>query len=308
MNGRILALLATTALVAVGCTDNDGPRGEAMGLPVGGTAKAMSADTDGDTTRVADDLASVRLSDLTYDEFGEVETVNVTFNLPDGTSVSFNEEEIGEDGWAEIGPWYGLWLYGENADEDAAWVLVGAGPAGFEPYPYDEFMEDALFSLAMVNPAGDDPDLGYNTYMVAGDKTGTLPEGSADFYGITYADVYWQGEWVDETFGYAEVNADFDGETVDLWLEGLGSETYFELVGVDLAIDGSDYGGEIDGYIETPEPYAILTGDVLGAFFGDDALATAGVFAAEESNMDAYYDGDDFDIVGGFAAYDPAID
>jgi hypothetical protein len=306
MDRKILALLATMALVAVGCESIDGSDSSAGGQPVGSTVEAMSADADVNTVRVADNVASVKINEFTYDELGDVDTYSFTFNLPDGTSATFTDADIGSESEEAIGPWGGLLLIGENADFDWVEVLIGFGVGDFATE--QEWVENSLFTLARVDPDGDEW-FGYDTYMVAGDETGTLPAGSAEYYGVVIATIYEDGEYVDENlFGEVLVGADFDGETVDILLEGGGAGGFFSLEGTDLAIDGSGYSGQIDGTALTiNETVSEMSGDVLGAFFGDDAEATAGVFGVESSGQDAI-DGDDVEIVGGFAAYDSTLD
>lgn len=302
MGGRIYALLATTALVAVGCTGDDaavsGPAGLVFDTPV----NVMSADADANTVRVANDAATVELTDLTFDAEGGIDTFGITLGLPDGTSVSFNETDMFPPGEEEIGPWWGVLLAGENPNWDRVEILIGAG---FDnPENYEELFNSALFALARVDPYTDEPDFGFDTYMVSGDVTDTLPEGEGYYYGDTIASGYAEGALLGDAYGIVEVAAGFTDGTVDIYMNGDGAAWGYELIGFDLSVDGSSYGGDIDG-IAGYEGCACeisMSGDLLGAFFGDNAEATAGVFGVDETDFEAE-GGADMEIVGGFAAY-----
>lgn len=303
MNGRIAALLATTALVAVGCSDSSSsvdssPVAGPLGLVFDTAVSVRSADTDGDTVRVTDDLASMTLNALTFDGEGEIETISLTFGLPDGTSVTM--DNVFEGSLFAIGPWWGV---GYENEEGTVELIVGAGlddPGGGE-----ELFDTAPFMVARIDPGADDPDLWFDTYMVTGNETESMPfEGSAVFSGISFGSVYLYGEIFSDFYGSAWIGADFESGTVDLLLEGDGEFVdYYELWGNDLTITGSGYEGNIVGIaILEGECECNMTGDVLGAFYGETAEATAGVFGASESDLD----GEFVDIVGGFAAYDEA--
>ena len=151
--------------------------------------------------------------------------------------------------------------------------------------------------MAIVDELEEDPVFGFNTYLVAGVETETLPTGSATYEGFTVASVFNNDALVFEDFvGSVFVEASFDSSLVDIALDGASVESpsiTYTLAGTDLAIVGSQYDGPITGTgIGIP-----VTGDLFGAFYGSDAEATAGVFGAEGSA-----DGDNIDIVGAFGA------
>lgn len=319
-------LLASTALVAslalAACADNDNPPAAPLedppvagplGLVFETPVNVMSADADANTVRVTDDLATVTLNDLTFNGDGDLDTFSITFNLPDGSSVTLtNEDTVSVEDLKDIGDTgVGLRLDTENEDGDLVNIIIGLGLDPFEGEPDDEeIAAEALFALARIDPDGDNPDFGFDTYLVTGAETDTMPaEGEATYSGFTIASVYHHGVLEgDHLRGDVTVTADFEDLEVDIDLEGSGGGNSYMLEGDNLAIDGSDYGGTIDGWINPdgadlliiPNKSYNAVGDVLGAFFGDDAEATAGVFGATGTDLLNH----EVEVIGGFGAYE----
>lgn len=264
----------------------------------------MSADSDENTVTVTRDLATIVVNSLDVDEG----TFSVTFGLPDGSSVTLTDEDdlISSDFDFGIGHGgRGIRLVVENDDGDIVGILIGfdlTSDFDFDEEDIAEAIDEAIFVLARVDPDADGRD-GVDTYMVTGDETETLPRGSATYHGLTISSVYVDGDLVsDHLTGGAFIEADFANSLVDITLSGHGGGVDFHLTGSDLPIDGSQYDGLLTGSVDNGDEVD-LVGDVLGAFFGDAAQATAGVFGVEETLQEALINDRDVEIVGGFAAY-----
>lgn len=314
MGKNKIFLLATTALIAVGCSSDNQLGGPASGdvgpsgLPYDRTIGVMSSDTDGDSVRVSDSMAAVELHNLVFEE-GNVTSFELTMHLPDGSTFQMSSDQTWWTEVRDLGAAEGLLLTGETyyeefGDYDRAQILFGYG-WGVGEVSQEEGLSSALFALARVQWADADLD-GYYTYLAAGDTTAELPAGSMTYSGGLWASAYSNGELVDDYLGgEVWVGADFEGGMVDIWLEGGGELAGFWLEGNDLVIEGSGYGGELWGEGGSEAGCGggcWLTGDVLGAFFGTDAEATAGVFGVQETE-DFSLEGQDLEFVGGFGAY-----
>lgn len=324
----IIVLGAVAALAACNSSDDAAlpttvDNGELfpLGKTVPVTVGVMSADRQPENTvSVSREEATVTLNSIDLD----TGAFDVTLTLPDGSSVNLTEAS----------PIFNLIdeniLQAFELTDDTGNVVQVA--FGFDLRPddpqdplEDPSVENTIFGVARVNleedPA-DDPDLnGFNTYVAFGDETETLPTGWASYTGATIATVYRDGNLIDNDFvGHAYIGADFENSEVDVELNGYYSGNSFDysyaLVGEDIPVEGSTYTGvlgiadfgyatseftvEDDGVvIETID----LDGDILGAFYGENALATAGVFGATETEHEEVFNEEDVEIVGGFAAY-----
>lgn len=336
MLGRKYAFLASTALVAslalAACDSNNAPAvvqdvdpvAGPLGLSLGEAVAVMSADANMHLVRVSDQHSTVTLNELTFDLEGEIDTFSITFGLPDGSEVTITDEDA-PDSFSElsIGDGEGLRLTWNDVDDgNRVGIMIGLGlDTDLEGDAEADIAGDALFALARIDPDGDNPDFGVDTYMVTGAETEAMPvEGSADYSGVTIASLYHHGvPGSDHLTGSVYVEADFEDGLVDIDLEGSDGDIsgdWYYLSGDNLAIDGSGYGGTISGvinpegfdetnpYIDPNVPITNVSwnavGDVLGAFFGDDAEATAGVFGASGTDLLNH----DVEVVGGFAAYE----
>lgn len=321
------ALLTSTALVAslalAGCfgdSNTGGGAGELdvvdpgpLGLLMETPVDVMSADRRDNTVVVGDDEATITLNSLDM-ETGEF---SITLGLPVGDPVTLTQDDIVPDS-PEIDHINGEHVLrlelntGHTEDDpegDAVNVLIGLGLDTDPKWNDPESLvagdaDDALFMLTWVDPAADNgpDDLGFNTYMVNGVETAAMPaEGSANYSGDTFTTIYDNGELDDYGTGHVDVTANFGLEpTVDITLTDGGFHDY-SLTGTGLLMDGSGYGGTIEGYVDAGflQPEVDVTGDLLGAFFGADAEATAGVFGAVGEG-----EGHEIEIIGGFAAYE----
>lgn len=327
MLGRNI-LLASTALVAslalaacdsnnvagVPAADDDdddvvtGVTGP-LGLDLGNAVTVMSADANMHLVRVSDQHSTVTLNALTFDLEGDIETFNLTFGLPDGSTVTIDEGddwdfhghlELGDDGT-------GIMLKAVNDDKDDVRIIIGLGLDTEMVDSEKDIAGEALFALAAIDRDGDHP-LGYDTYMVSGDETGTLPASGTAFYsGVTLATLIRNGfDFDDHMTGKAKITAHFLPQTVDIHLKGEGGDWSYDLFANDLKIaeDSSQYGGDIDGTVASGHGDFDVEGDLLGAFYGDGAEATAGVFGAEGSDG---HD-NDYELVGGYAGYVTDVD
>jgi len=340
---RIVGLCAIAALSACG-TSNGGVATTAedpgelfpLGNEVPVTVTVISSDRQpGNTVRVSDEIATVSLNDLTFDTDGNVETFEIVLGLPDGNSVTLDEENTVDDsisGPVSIGPGQGVFIQADTDTDpgrtgDKVNILVGFDldiadlppdtNALEEPEPG---LDDVLFALARVDldegENGPD-DQGFNQYMVFGDQTDNLPTGWATYSGLSIASVYVDGSLLSSYFrGTSAVVADFENNDVDITLSGQysgkGVIASYALTGEDIPVDGSQYEGDL-GPISSftcngcspdwADNNVDLAGDVIGQFFGPNAEATAGVFGAEQTDHEAVIDSSDVEIVGGYAAY-----
>lgn len=126
------------------------------------------------------------------------------------------------------------------------------------------------------------------TYLVVGDETDTLPDGSATYNGGYYAEIFdrTDGTYLDEQTGTVDIQANFDAASVDVTLTEtteFGGADVYSATG--LTLSGAQYEGAITG--------AGYTGTLIGAFYGANAEATAGAFGLEDATTE---------IIGGFAA------
>lgn len=318
MLGRniILASTALVASLALTACDNNGGGGV-------GTLEidpAMMSATHGSVTVERGGLADIVVNSLNL-ETGEF---NVTLTLADGlTQVTMTEADVegledfnfgssGEEGIRVT--------LGENPDDEVR-LYIGLLPGADEDALIaDEdgadILDASLFAMAAIDPAdslGDD----YYTYIVTGDQTqpGAMPgEGEATYDGISVVSIYHDG---DVTHGHpmegdANVVAHFGLEpTVDITLSGGHSGDSWDLsTPVPVTITDSLYEGidQLTGVVDPEGGYcgsgcdwneADVTGDVIGAFYGEGAEATAGVFGAAGNN--GKYD---VEIVGSFGAYE----
>lgn len=359
MAARTIITLAGVSLALAAC--NSSGNGGAipaeagdpgpLGLVFETEVDVISSDHQ-NSVRVSEELASMELVSLDL----VAGTFEIVLGLPDGTSVTLTDDDL-DLGDVDMIDLNGSSLGGdviiaelENDAGDVVQVAIGLGLGApsdlgdLEPEDADE----ALFMLTRVDDA--DPDNGdsvatlnggyynddeFDVYMLTGVETETLPRGWATYSGKTIATAYVGGDLVSSYFiGSAYVAADFANSSVDVALEGeayIGDGLYagYDLVGQDLAVEGSRYRGAlgiVDGahhvsefYIESyalPQaqcigecgPYKMTTtteiaGDLIGAFYGENAEATAGVFAAEETGHEAAVNGADVEIVGGYGAY-----
>lgn len=337
-------LLGTAACLALAaCSDSDdvlltsaaidGPLGLTFDTPV----NVMSSDREeGNTVRVSEQLATITLNDLVFEEDGDIDSFSVTLGLPDGTSVTLTEANVRDDHLSNINGHRVLRAdlntdldnEGEpTEDGDEVHVLIGLGLGTPDPNTDEQATEDALFMLArvdLVEPEpgeGEDPiaDQGFNVYMVTGEETAELPSGWATYSGKTIATVYQNGDLVsDRFFGDADISAFFATSSVNIELDGNysgnGQNYYYHLEGENIPIVGSRYRGALglagfeaddmnESHFHGPGGSVDIAGDVIGAFFGAHAEATAGVFSATETGQEEVFNDEDVEIVGGFAAY-----
>lgn len=315
----------------------DGPLGLMVGEGPDADVDVISADHQPDASVfVTDDRHSVKVLSLDPDGL----TFEIEITMPDASVVTLTEADISEN---SVGDQWGspqmthingqhalranLDTDGEGAAGDQVNVLIGLGLDA--PHSVGDLdaadATEALVMLARIDQAGDDID-GFNAYLMTGEVTETLPTGWAEYNGRTISTVYVDGGLWDETvFGSAWVVADFGDATVDIRLDGSGSYAEGEggsfsyvLYGDDIPIDGSSYEGAL-GVANLPwvtseveinptgpdNIYTVdLAGDVIGAFYGEDAEATGGVFGAEETN----FEDADVEIVGGYIAYGENLD
>ena len=325
MTTKLMMILAAACLALAGCNDSEGvasiagpaevepvePAPEPVAGPLGLTFETdvavMSADHQAENTvSVAGDGAKVALNNLTFDdESGEVTAISITLVLPDGSELTLDDETTDINFGFDTGIGNGTVLVAEfeTEDEHKVQAAIGLGLQTEEGDTQAEMLDDALFLVARVNLAEeeDDPDQGYNTYLVTGNETDTLPRGSADYSGALVATTYQDGSLIGDSFGSVYVGANFETSEVEINLSAYsGSGLQFNLEGENIPIDGSRYSGLIDGSADYGN--VRMVGDVIGAFFGDNAEATAGVFGATETAAEEA-NGADVEIVGGFAAY-----
>lgn len=314
MTKKMTMILAGAGLVLAGCGGGGGNGGGGgiagpadlpvpLGLEFGVPVSVLSADQrPGESVFVGNDLATLTLNDLTLDGDGNVLTFSLTLGLPNGGSVTLDEtndvifddfvEQIADVGFGTARL--------ETADGDVVDIIVGFG---FDPEVDSTaeaaFAGNGLFVMAIVDELEEEPVFGFNTYLVAGAETETLPTGIAIYEGFAVASVYADGALVEEEiFGDVFVGADFDLNTVDLFLGGGGFAAGYELGGEDLDIVDSQYSGAIAGNVFIIDgPEAFVEGEVFGAFYGADAEATAGVFVADGFDAEV-----ELEIVGGFGA------
>lgn len=315
MLGRntILASTALVASMALAACNGDSktfteqeapPPAGPLGLSLGEAVTVMSADANRNLVRVSDQHSTVTLNDLTFDAEGDIDTFSITFGLPDGSHVTIDEGDDwnlhGHVGMGDDGT--GLMLKAVNGDDDDVRIIIGLGLDTEMSDSEEEVAGEALFALAAINRDDDHP-LGYDTYMVSGEETGALPaEGTAVYKGLTIATLIKNGFGEeDHMTGKAKITAHFLPESVDVVLKGEGGDYDYELFANDLPMDGSQYGGEIEGTLGR-DCFLCgdvdLAGDLLGAFYGDNAEATAGVFGAEGGSHFS-----DYELVGGYGAY-----
>lgn len=143
-----------------------------------------------------------------------------------------------------------------------------------------------LFLLARVDDATGLVAPSPMAYMLFGDETDTLPSGNALYSGGFIADVFdgVAGTYIEQRVGTADIDADFTGSTVDVTLTE-GGESGAMYTATALPMTGARYAGTISG--------SGYSGDLMGAFFGDNAEQTAGTFGMQDATTD---------MIGAFAA------
>lgn len=317
------ALMASMAVTA--CDSNDGggglnalgggqeaPEAGPLGLSSGAPVDVASADRQaGNSVSVAGDEATMTLNELTFDGDGNVDAISVTIGLPDGSEVTFDDTASTDDyGLIDINGQETFLAQFTSADGDVVQVAIGLG-LGPDPLAatVETSVNAALVMLARTDlkeADGGPADQGFNTYLLTGDETATMPEGSGAYSGRTVASIYNDDDGLvnDNVFGYVSVEAYFDTSTVNILLDGKGGDASYQLFGEDLAVVGSSYDGAISGFVDDGGGAVAVEGDLLGAFYGDDAEATAGIFGAEETAFERMANGEDIAIVGGYIAYD----
>ena len=343
MTTKMKMILAGAGLALAGCGGGGGAPPAAdpvITLDPVIVPTVMSADVSANTVTVGSGLATIVVNAVDVDE----ETFSVTFGLPDGSSVTITDEDtlLSSDFSFGIGSRDGVRLVVKNDEGDIVGILIGFEfgsdlvAEGLDADDIAEVIDEAIFVLVRVDPAGDDPeegdefeDLGVDTYMVTGDETVDLPAGAAHYKGITISSVYWDGVLLDDhVTGNFRAGVDFETSTVELKLGGDGSyldtsgeedvrrDFFYRLQADDLVVDGSRYGGVIGqrivgvgargGFIEIDTADGTenieIVGELLGAFYGEFAESTAGVYGATETALEAALNEEDVEIVGGFAA------
>lgn len=303
------ALLTSTALVAslalAGCfgDSNTGGVGPQEIDP------AMMSATHGSVT-VETGAASIVVNSFDLDT-GDFD---VTLTLADGvTEVTMTQDDIKSFGgladfdFGSSGE-EGIRVKLDNGDDEVR-LYIGLLPGADEDTLITDengaaILDASLFVMAAIDPDGIDG--GYNSYIVTGDQTepDAMPgEGEAVYEGITRASLYTDGVLKgDNIEGEVVVTAYFADPSVDITLSD-GSR--YNLTATGVEIKGSLYEGldalsgtvnPIDGYLDFADG---ATGDVIGAFYGEGAEATAGVFGATETE-----DGHLLEVVGSFGAYE----
>lgn len=309
------ALLTSTALVAslalAGCfgDSNTGGVGPQEIDP------AMMSATHGSFV-VETGAASIVVNSFDLDT-GEF---NVTLTLADGvTEVTMTEADVEDLDAFDFGSSgeEGIRVKLDNGPDDVR-LYIGLLPGADEDALITDedgadILDASLFVMAAIDADGIDG--GFNSYIVTGDQTqpGAMPaEGEATYEGMSVASIYHNGDVTHShpIEGDANVVADFEAGTVDISLSGYHSHLFsssnsYDLSGEDILITGSLYEGigQLTGTVD-PSSSGVgavdVTGDVIGAFYGEEAEATAGVFGAAGLD-DAEHD---VEIVGSFGAYE----
>lgn len=297
MDNRAISLAALASMALAGCGGNSSadlvpPLGTPAAVPIPINAASLTGGlTAGEAT-------------FTFNQDGSIEV-----GLPDGGRIVLTEDDIGESGdFVVVHNRKGdeidggeLTVY-ETADGDRIEIALGT-----------DLADDFIFATARLDRADDGLE-GFDTYGVTGNETdpAALPQGGAEYEyeGAFLASVMVEGEILSDTLtGTVKVEADFGDALVDVEFkggyeqaDGPGKSPEFKATFDDLPVTGAQYAGAMDsGHMDLPGGDRIrLDGDLIGAFYGPDAEATAGVFTAfEESGKDP-----DIDIAGGYWAWD----
>lgn len=307
MLGRNI-LVASTALVAsmalAACDNNGGG-----GVGPQEVSTVMSATHGSFVVETGAASIVVNSFDLDTGEF------NVTLTLADGvTEVTMTEADVESFNDFDFGssPEEGIRVKLDNGDDEVR-LYIGLLPGADEEALITaedgaDILDASLFVIAAIDPDGIDG--GFNSYIVTGDQTqpGAMPaDGEATYEGMSRATLYRDGSVTHSRpiEGDATVVADFGAGTVDISLSGDHSGDSYNLsTPVPVTITGSLYEGigALEGPISTDYVHDtdVATGDVIGAFYGDGAEATAGVFGAAGIDGAGHLN----EIVGAFGAYE----
>lgn len=205
----------------------------------------------------------------------------LTITLPGGGSVTIADAFTGP-----VGPDADLLTTTANYFDGTYDVDVHLG---------EDVAGSDLFILARIDDSITTP-ANPVTFVVFGDETATLPTGSATYTGGFISDVFDATGAPDallpQLSGTASITADFVGNTVDLSLTEVGEGTGLVIAGTAIPIVGAQYTGAISG--------GAYSGDVLGAFYGPGAEATAGTFNVVDPGAGP---GTETVIVGGFTGF-----
>lgn len=241
------------------------------------------------TLTLADGETEVTMTQDDIEEFNGLDDFNFGSSGEEGIRVKLDN---GDD---EVRLYIGLL---PGADEDA--LITDEDGA--------DILDASLFVIAAINPDGGGSD--FNSYIVTGDQTqpGAMPgEGEATYNGVSRVSIYHDGDVTHGTplEGDATVVAHFGAEgTVDITLSGNDHGDTWDLSGEGIVITGSLYEGidQLTGDVNvfgSGKHADDMVGTVIGAFYGEEGEATAGVFGATGTDSVSH----DIEIVGGFGAY-----
>lgn len=308
MNTKTKMIVAGACLALAGCGGGGGGGPGAGPVIIEPIVPVVMSATHG-SVDVETDAASIVVNSIDLD----AGTFSVTITLADGitevTMTDLNVDNLDEFGFGSSAE-DGIRVKLDNGAGDDVWLYVGLLPGADEDALITaddtaDIIDASLFVIAAVDPDGGGSD--FSSYIVTGDQTqpGDMPSGTATFNGFSVATVYKSGsvQHSHPMTGDATIVANFDLGLVDIDLSGSHSSDSYVLTATGVEIDGSIYEGigELTGSITADGVHTtnVATGDVIGAFYGDGAEATAGVFGAAGDDSATHL----IEIVGGFGAY-----
>lgn len=220
-----------------------------------------------------------------------------TIRLPDGDLLTLSDSDVTD---VFTGTPLGGDIVRFQGDSGAQFLDVVEIAIGIDDFG------NGLFGLARIDD-GSTPFVGFESYAVFGNSTDNMPiTGSATYVGRFLASSYIGGTTPDAEdasdtgndgiFGDANVFADFLLGEVDVTLTVDASDPTFggeSLVGTDLPVSGSIYGGTIESGAGSSNAF---TGSLLGGFYGPNVEGTAGTFTVNDTAANA-------EIVGGYGAF-----